>query len=81
MKATYVEVDRECREIFKDPITDDGTKKSATGLLRVTMDHNGYKLVDQQTWAGENATLMHTIYNNGLLSCQTTLTEIRNRLK
>ena len=81
MKATYVEVNGEGREIFKDPITDDGTKKSATGLLRVTMDHNGYKLVDQQTWAGENATLMHTIYNNGLLSCQITLTEIRNRLK
>ena len=81
MKATYVEVDGEGRAIFKDPITDDGTKKSATGLLRVTMGEDGYKLVDQQTWAGENATLMHTIYNNGLLTNQTTLTEIRNRLK
>jgi nicotinamide phosphoribosyltransferase len=81
MKATYVEVDGEGRAIFKDPITDDGTKKSATGLLRVTMGEDGYKLVDQQTWAGENATMMHTIYNNGLLTNQTTLTEIRNRLK
>lgn len=35
MKATYVKVKSEDREIFKDPITDDGTKKSAKGLLMV----------------------------------------------
>ena len=29
------------REIFKDPITDDGTKKSATGLLSVQKDEAG----------------------------------------
>ena len=29
MKATYVELNGEGREIFKDPITDDGVKKSA----------------------------------------------------
>lgn len=34
-KATYVEIDGNGRNIFKDPITDDGTKKSATGLLAV----------------------------------------------
>jgi nicotinamide phosphoribosyltransferase len=35
MKATYCEVNGEAREIFKDPITDDGTKRSAKGLLQV----------------------------------------------
>lgn len=35
-------------EIFKDPITDDGTKKSARGLVMVLKDENGkYYLRDQ----------------------------------
>jgi nicotinamide phosphoribosyltransferase len=35
MKATYGEVNGESIEIFKDPKTDSGTKKSAKGLLKV----------------------------------------------
>jgi nicotinamide phosphoribosyltransferase len=81
MKATYVEVNGEGREIFKDPITDDGTKKSATGLLRVKTGENGYTLVDRQTWAGEDASIMQTIYKDGKFYNQTTLSEIRSRLK
>ncbi len=81
MKATYVEVNGEAREIFKDPITDDGTKKSATGLLRIKTDENGYALVDRQTWAGEEASIMQTIYKDGQFQNTTTLSEIRERLK
>jgi len=48
MKATYVEIDGVGREIFKNPITDDGTKKSATGLLRVEKNADGeYYLIDR----------------------------------
>jgi len=47
-KPTYVEVDEVGREIFKDPITDDGTEKSATGFLSVVYDENNeYKLIDR----------------------------------
>jgi nicotinamide phosphoribosyltransferase len=93
MKATYVEVLKpiegkskeewifEGREIFKDPITDDGTKKSATGLLRVTTGESGYKLVDRQTWAGEQTGELQPIYEDGIFYNLTTLTEIRERLK
>jgi len=90
MKATYVEVNKpkfegdfnpEGREIFKDPITDDGTKKSATGLLRVKTGENGYELVDRQTWAGEEASVMKTIYKDGVFVATTTLDEIKNLLK
>jgi len=81
MKATYVEVNGEGREIFKDPITDDGTKKSATGLLRITTGEDGYKLVDRQTWAGENASIMNSIYVDGEFHNMTTLSQIRERLK
>ena len=80
MKATYVEVNGEGREIFKDPITDDGTKKSATGLLRVTTGEDGYKLVDRQTWAGEQTGSLQTIYSDGNFYNPTTLTEIRGKL-
>ncbi len=35
IKATYAEIDGKGVNLFKDPKTDDGTKKSATGLLKV----------------------------------------------
>jgi nicotinamide phosphoribosyltransferase len=91
MKATYCEVDGIGREIFKDPITDDGTKKSATGLLQVvktfTSDSYGklhpssYKLNDKVSWEEENTGELRTIYKNGEFYNTTTLTEIKNRLK
>ena len=82
MKATYVEVDGVGREIFKDPITDDGTKKSATGLLSVVYDENNeYKLIDRVDWATTNDGALQVIYNNGHFRNTTTLEEIRSRLK
>ena len=94
MKATYVEVKHtaesgspaytiEGREIFKDPITDDGTKKSATGLLSVfKSEENGtYELYDRCDWATEAKGELQTIYMNGQFENQTTLTAIRERLK
>jgi nicotinamide phosphoribosyltransferase len=76
------------REIFKDPITDDGTKKSATGLLYV--EDRGecspdvcasLKLFDKVDWEKEAQGLLQTIYKDGYYKNLTTLTEIRNRLK
>ena len=80
MKATYVEVEGEGREIFKDPITDDGTKKSATGLLHVTKVMNDYVLIDKVTWGEEAGGELRVIYQNGQFENQTTLTEIRSKL-
>lgn len=81
MKATYVEVDGVGREIFKDPITDDGVKKSAKGLLRVAGDETCCLLEDQCTWEHEATGKLKTIYLNGQFENQTTLTEIRERLR
>jgi len=83
MKATYVEIDGEGREIFKDPITDDGTKKSATGLLKVfkTILEGDIVLHDQVSWEEESEGILQTIYENGEFYNETTLTEIKNRLK
>jgi nicotinamide phosphoribosyltransferase len=70
------------REIFKDPITDDGTKKSATGLLCVEELPDGrIGLYDRVSWNTENTGLLQTIYKDGEFHNQTTLTEIRARLR
>ena len=91
MKATYVEVKHpaesgspayaiEGREIFKDPITDDGTKKSATGLLCVE-DHDGkIGLYDKVSWNTEDTGLLQTIYCDGIFHNPVTLNEIRAKL-
>ena len=83
MKATYVEVNGEGREIFKDPITDDGTKKSATGLLFVGRGDNSgeLRLFDKVTWETESKGQLNTIYKDGEFFNTTTLKEIRERLK
>jgi nicotinamide phosphoribosyltransferase len=82
MKATYVEVDGEGREIFKDPITDDGTKKSATGLLHVAKNPNGgYFLIDKVDWDVESVGELQNIYIDGEFFNQTSLEEVRTRLR
>jgi nicotinamide phosphoribosyltransferase len=70
------------RELFKDPITDDGTKKSATGLLSVYDNYEGgLTLIDKASWESESQGRLKTIYKDGEFQNATTLTEIRNRLK
>lgn len=71
----------EGREIFKDPITDDGTKKSAKGLLHVgDFGDKGYILSDQVDWESEASGALQTIFEDGEYYNQTTLTEIRRKL-
>ncbi|WP_343303532.1 nicotinate phosphoribosyltransferase [Chitinophaga niabensis] len=83
MKATYGEVNGEGRDIFKDPKTDDGTKKSAKGLMQVYRDNATGKLTlkDQCTWAEEEQGELKTVFKDGALLVDVTLAEIRNRIK
>lgn len=81
MKATYIEVNGEGRNLFKDPKTDDGTKKSACGLLRVDQDSNGtFTLIDKVDWESESLGHLQPIYVNGSLPNLPTLEDIRARL-
>jgi nicotinamide phosphoribosyltransferase len=80
MKATYVEIDGEGREIFKNPATDDGTKKSATGLLQVKKENGQYVLVDKVDKEAEQAGELRTVFKNGKLIGESSLSDIRNRL-
>ena len=81
MKATYVEINGEGREIFKNPVTDDGTKMSATGLLKVKMENGKFVLLDSVTWKEEKQGELKTVFKNGKLIKEFTLNEIRQRLK
>ena len=64
-------------DIYKDPITDDGTKKSLKGLICVTKNH---EVLTQCTWKQESQGILQTIYEDGQFHNQTTLTEVRERL-
>lgn len=77
MKATYVEVDGVGQEIFKDPITDDGVKKSAKGLLKVNED---LTLSDQVSWEEQTKGVMQVMYIDGAFENYTDFKTIKEKL-
>ncbi|WP_047250387.1 nicotinate phosphoribosyltransferase [Chromobacterium subtsugae] len=81
MKAIYAEVDGECVDIYKDPATDDGTKKSAKGLLRVEQEGNQYVLYEQQTLEQFDSGALQTVFRDGELLITQSLADIRARLQ
>lgn len=81
MKATYVVVDGEAREIFKNPVTDDGTKKSATGLVQVKKENGKYILYDKVTWEQEADSELKTVFKDGKIVKEYSLAEIRKTLE
>lgn len=84
-KGAWFEVDENGSKvgynIYKDPVTDDGTKKSLKGLITVWPDEKvGYYVQSECTFEEESQGVLQTIYENGEFHNQTTLTEIRERL-
>lgn len=77
MKATYGEVNGEGRAIFKDPITDDGTKKSAKGLMLVSRENGQYQLQDNVDWATEQTGALQEVFRDGKMLKTWSLAEIR----
>lgn len=76
----------ETYNIYKDPVTDDGTKKSLKGLLAVvevesmTTKTKHLAVLQECTPEEENQSLLQVIYEDGKFYNQTTLTEIREQL-
>ncbi|UKN00771.1 nicotinate phosphoribosyltransferase [Paracrocinitomix mangrovi] len=81
MKATYGEVEGVGREIYKDPVTDDGTKKSAKGLIKVEKSGDTYVMKDQVSWEEEQTGELKEVFRDGKLLKDWSLAEIRNNLK
>jgi len=80
MKATYCTVDGQNADLYKDPKTSDGTKKSAKGLLRVEDENGVYVLYDQQTVEQEASGALQTVFKDGVLTKFQSLEEIRKVL-
>jgi len=80
MKATHAVVNGENRELFKDPATDSGTKKSAKGYLRVGKEDGKYVLYDQQTREQEKSGELKTVFLDGKILNETSIDEIRTRI-
>src|SRR3990167_9923578 len=81
IKATYGVVNGEGREIFKDPVTDDGMKKSAKGLLRVDLINGQYVLKDCCTPEEEKGGELKEVFKDGKLLIDRTLAQIRDRVQ
>lgn len=80
IKATWAQVDGKGVDIFKNPKTDTGMKKSAKGLLRVDKINGEYVLKDQCTLEEESGGELIPVFANGKILKEYSLQEIRNRL-
>lgn len=80
MKATYVRINGEGRAIFKDPITDDGTKKSAKGLIKLYTENGKLMYKEECSIEEEKKGLLTTVFKNGKLVREQSLDEIRTLL-
>lgn len=66
--------------IYKDPITDDGTKRSLRGMLAVHKLKDEIVVQQECTPEEERQGLLRVIYQNGKFYNQVTLSQIRERL-
>lgn len=81
VKATWGMVNGESRNIFKNPKTDDGTKKSAKGLLRVGNVGNKYVVFEEQDFSVPFEDCLKPVFLDGNILTAVTLNDIRERLK
>jgi len=81
VKATAGQINGKPVEIFKDPKTDGGMKKSAKGLLVVELKDGQYVMRDQASREDyENKNELKEVYRDGKLLVEHTLAEIRARI-
>ena len=81
MKATFGVVNGVEQEIFKDPVTDDGTKKSARGLIAVNLGENGYEANYPATWDEVYESSFQPVFVDGETPNLQNLSQIRARLR
>lgn len=67
MKTTWCQIKGEAKEIFKNPKTDSGMKKSLKGLLQVYKEDGVYKVKDQVSKEEEQQGCLRTVFKDGLL--------------
>jgi nicotinamide phosphoribosyltransferase len=81
LKSTMCVVEGEQRNIFKNPATDDGTKKSNTGVVAVVNTDTGYACVDNLKIGHAIPDAMQDVFIDGNAMGIDNLAIIRSRLK
>ncbi len=84
LKSTYAIKDGKEVFLYKDPITDDGTKKSQKGKVIVFNDEDGIRYVDSYNQETLDSISSHNIlkplFKNGRILREQSLNDIRNKL-
>jgi nicotinamide phosphoribosyltransferase len=80
LKSTLCVINGEEKHIFKNPKTDDGTKRSQKGRVRV-IDGDIIRYEDELNLSDSQTDMMQTIFINGQTKNKQTLAEIRARIR
>lgn len=80
MKATWADVAGSARDLFKKPVTDSGTKFSATGRLAVVQDAGQIRVIECATPQQEAASLLTPVWRNGKFLRRSSFAEVRRTL-
>lgn len=83
MKATWAEVDGQGVDLLKNPVTDDGTKRSATGRLAVlpNLRTGELYLVEKASAWAELESLLKPVWENGHFVKRQSFADVRNTLR
>lgn len=82
MKATWVEINGRGRNIQKNPVTDSGLKRSATGRLAVTTDADGeLVLIQGATPEQEAASHLQPVWEDGKFLRYQSFADVRSTLR
>ena len=82
MKATWVEINGQGRDIYKTPKTDNGMKKSARGRLSVLRDASGaLQLIEQATKDVASCSLLRPVWRDGRFLAREDYPTIRARAR
>lgn len=79
MKATYAEINGVGHNLFKKPVTDNGGKFSATGLLAVVDEDGTRKLIQNASDADMERSLLQPVWISGLYFNNWSFGEVRRR--
>ena len=77
MKATWAQVNGESRDLFKDPVTDNGLKRSARGRLQVREIDGELTLIQGEA---ERDNLLKPVWRDGDFIEFQTYAEIAKRV-
>ena len=80
MKSTLVVINGEEYQIFKDPVTDDGIKKSNTGAVVIKKINGKLVCIDGLALNNNEDDLMRVIFRDGSLLVDDSLKNIRERI-